>query len=111
MLKTIRRDEFKIMKGMLRAYYEHITDENPDSLISRIYGLHKVIFNRKKHKMQKKIYLCIMNNLFCTRFKIDKRYDLKGSTRGRTTYFPPEKPRDETVALKDLDFLNEKGKF
>ena len=55
MLKTIRRDEFKIMKGMLRAYYEHITDENPDSLISRIYGLHKVIFYRKKHKMQKKI--------------------------------------------------------
>ena len=51
MLKTIRRDEFKIMKGMLRAYYEHITDENPDSLISRIYGLHKVIFYRKKHKM------------------------------------------------------------
>ena len=52
-----------------------------------------------------------MNNLFCTRFKIDKRYDLKGSTQGRTTYFPPDKQRDDTVALKDLDFLNEKGKF
>ena len=52
-----------------------------------------------------------MNNLFCTRFKIDKRYDLKGSTQGRTTYFPPDKQRDETVALKDLDWLEKDMKI
>lgn len=80
MLKTIRKNEFKIMKGMLRAYYDHITDVNPDSLISRIFGLHKVIFYRKKNKLSKKIYLCIMNNIFNTPNKIDLRYDLKGST-------------------------------
>ena len=88
MLKTIRKNEFKIMKRMLREYYDHMTIDNPDSLISKIFGLHKVIFYRKKHKMQKKIYFCIMNNLFNTSNKIDRRYDLKGSTEGRITKFP-----------------------
>ena len=51
MLKTIRQDEFKLMKRMLKKYYDHLTETNPDSMISRIFGLHKVIFYRKKHKM------------------------------------------------------------
>ena len=32
-------------------------------------------------------------------------YDLKGSTQGRYTKFDENKPRDNTIALKDLDFL------
>jgi len=88
MLKTIRKDEFKLMKRMLHKYYDHLTETNPDTMISRIYGLHKVIFYRKKHKMQKKIYFCIMNNVFNTPLKIDYRYDLKGSTLGRKTVIP-----------------------
>jgi 1-phosphatidylinositol-4-phosphate 5-kinase len=111
MLKTIRKNEFKIMKGMLRAYYDHITDVNPDSLISRIFGLHKVIFYRKKNKLSKKIYLCIMNNIFNTPNKINIRYDLKGSTQGRSTKFPDGVERDETIALKDMDFLQANKKF
>ena len=112
MLKTIRRDEFKLMKSILRKYYDHLTKDNVDTLISRIYGLHKIIFKRKHTiKTDKKIYFCIMNNVFNTSNKIDKRYDLKGSTRGRRTYFPPDQPRDPTVALKDLDFLMDKTKI
>ena len=112
MLKTIRRDEFKLMKGILRQYYDHLTKENTDTLISRIFGLHKIIFKRKHTlKADKKIYFCIMNNVFNTHNKIDRRYDLKGSTRGRTTYFPPDVPRDATVAMKDLDFLADKTKI
>lgn len=80
MLKTIRKDEFKLMKRILRKYYDHLTKDNTDSMISRIYGLHKVIFYRKKHKLHKKLYFCIMNNVFNTNNKIDYRYDLKGST-------------------------------
>lgn len=111
MLKTIRRDEFKVMKGMLRRYYDHLTITNPDSLISKIYGLHKVIFYRKKNKRQKKLYICIMNNVFNTDCRIDFRYDLKGSTLGRQTLIPGHQVTDRTIALKDLDFLNEKKKF
>jgi len=107
MLKTIRKDEFKLMKSILRDYYEHLTKYNKDSLISRIFGLHKVIFYRKKNKTQKKLYFCIMNNIFCTTNKIGRRFDLKGSTQGR--YTNPKK--DLTVARKDNDLLDSKIKF
>ena len=52
-----------------------------------------------------------MNNLFCTGLKIDKRYDLKGSTLGRITVHEKDKPIDTTIALKDLNFIEEKEKF
>jgi len=52
-----------------------------------------------------------MNNVFHTHMKIDKRFDLKGSTQGRSTMEDPETACDPTIALKDLDFLKTKEKF
>ena len=43
MLKTISRDEFKKLKSILSAYFDHI-NSHPESLITRFYGLHKVFF-------------------------------------------------------------------
>lgn len=43
-----------------------------------------------------------MGNLFCSQYAIHRRFDLKGSTFGRTT----DKAEDEiepTTTLKDLD--------
>jgi len=57
--------------------------ENPDSMISKIYGIHKVIFSKGKGKRSKKIWFCVMGNVFQTRFQVDVRYDLKGSLWGR----------------------------
>jgi hypothetical protein len=51
-----------------------------------------------------------MNNVFCTPLKIDYRYDLKGSTQGRITRILG-KPIDNTIALKELDFIADKKKF
>ena len=104
MLKTIRRDEFKLMRAILKDYYDHVTENNVDSLISRIYGLHKIVFYKKKAITQKKIYFCIMNNVFNTPNKINIRYDLKGSSIGRET--PPDKINDPTIALKCNDWRN-----
>ena len=112
MLKTIPRREFKQMKDMLRNYHEYLTERNTDSMISRVFGLHKVIFYRKRGKMSQKIYFCVMNNVFQTTKKIDLRYDLKGSTYGRQTIKDKSGVMvDRTVALKDLDFLNRKEFF
>jgi len=52
-----------------------------------------------------------MNNVFNTPLKIDYRYDLKGSTLGRKTFVPDGQVRDNTIALKDLDFIGENKKF
>lgn len=63
--------------------------------------------------MSKKIYFCVMNNVFQTTKKIDLRYDLKGSTWGRQTIRDKDGgvKADRNVALKDLDFLNKKDSF
>lgn len=44
----------------------------------------------------------VMGNLFCSEYRIHRRFDLKGSSHGRTTDMP-EGEIDETTTLKDLD--------
>ncbi|KAK8579788.1 hypothetical protein V6N12_070094 [Hibiscus sabdariffa] len=43
-----------------------------------------------------------MKNLFCTHYATHRRFDLKGSSHGRTTC-KPESEVDPTTTLKDLD--------
>lgn len=44
----------------------------------------------------------VMGNLFCSEYRIHRRFDLKGSSHGRTTA-KSEGEIDETTTLKDLD--------
>lgn len=44
----------------------------------------------------------VMGNMFCSEYRIHRRFDLKGSSHGRTTD-KPEGEIDETTTLKDLD--------
>lgn len=50
----------------------------------------------------KQVRFVIMGNLFCSEYSIHRRFDLKGSSHGRTTD-KPEDQIDETTTLKDLD--------
>lgn len=109
MLKTISKTEFKFFKSILRNYYYHI-EKNDETMITRIYGLHKMIFFRKNRKTEKTIYFSIMNNVFNTSKEIHKRYDLKGSTQGRTTKYA-NNIFDPTIALKDNDIIDEQYYF
>lgn len=43
-----------------------------------------------------------MGNLFCSEYRIHRRFDLKGSSHGRSTN-KTEGKIDETTTLKDLD--------
>ena len=59
-----------------------------ESLISRIYGLHKVdlpaemIGTKKCCGTYVTIYFIVMDNVF-RGYRVGDRYDLKGSTKGR----------------------------
>jgi len=46
MLKTISRYEFKKFKEILKQYFSHI-NENPETLIARFFGLHKIQWHKK----------------------------------------------------------------
>ena len=59
--------------------------------------------------MHTKKYLVVMNNVFRD-LEVSDIFDLKGSTQGRRTLpkgMPFDDPaRDQKIALKDLDFLD-----
>ncbi|KAJ6818588.1 putative phosphatidylinositol 4-phosphate 5-kinase 6 [Iris pallida] len=98
MIKTVKKAEVKVLLRMLPAYYNHVrTFEN--TLVTKFFGLHCV---KLTGTAQKKVRFVIMGNLFCSEYHIHRRFDLKGSSHGRTT-FKPESEIDETTTLKDLD--------
>ena len=53
-----------------------------------------------------------MNNIFSKDIFVHERFDLKGSTYQREVFPQGHKPDwDVKVALKDLDFIRNKGYF
>ena len=86
-IKTIHHSEHKQLLRMLKDYHHHVKD-NPNTLISQFYGLHRVkmpLFGGGSRK----VHFVVMNNLFPPHRDIHLKYDLKGSTWGRnTTIFP-----------------------
>jgi len=112
MIKTVSPKEHKLLKGILKRYYDHITTQ-PGTLLVRFLGLHSLRVHKERkagacgcgktwNQSQRKLYFVVMGNMFNAPVEIHRRYDLKGSWVGRKT--PPENFNDRTVALKDVDF-------
>uniref|UniRef100_A0A1D1XEN8 1-phosphatidylinositol-4-phosphate 5-kinase n=1 Tax=Anthurium amnicola TaxID=1678845 RepID=A0A1D1XEN8_9ARAE len=97
-IKTIHHTEHKFLRKILKEYYEHIRN-NPDTLLSRFYGLHRVKLPRGP-----KIHFVIMNNIFPPHRDIHETYDLKGSTVGRE-YNESEAAKNPRAVLKDLNWI------
>jgi 1-phosphatidylinositol-4-phosphate 5-kinase len=98
-IKTIRHSEHKFLLSILPQYFDHVK-ENPHTLLSRFYGLHRVKLPRGR-----KIHFVIMNNLFPPHKDIHETYDLKGSTVGRE--YPEDKAeRNPRAVLKDLNWIH-----
>jgi 1-phosphatidylinositol-4-phosphate 5-kinase len=77
MLKTISHAEFMHFKEILKDYYTHLKS-NPNTLVARFYGLHKI--KQKSKGGYERIYFVVMSNVFKTTREINIRFDLKGST-------------------------------
>ncbi|GER49222.1 phosphatidylinositol-4-phosphate 5-kinase [Striga asiatica] len=96
MIKTVKKSEVKVLIKMLPSYYQHVS-RYENSLVTKFYGVHCV-----KPVGGVKTRFIVMGNLFCSEYRIHRRFDLKGSSHGRTT----DKTKgeiDETTTLKDLD--------
>ncbi|RMD42639.1 hypothetical protein DV735_g2481, partial [Chaetothyriales sp. CBS 134920] len=97
-IKTIHHAEHKTLRKILRDYHRHVL-ENPNTLISQIYGLHRV-----KIPYGRKIHFMVMNNLFPPHRDIHQTFDLKGSTIGRD-YDEAKLASNPRATLKDLNWL------
>ncbi|KAJ1557519.1 Phosphatidylinositol-4-phosphate 5-kinase [Nowakowskiella sp. JEL0078] len=103
-IKTIHHSEHRFMRQILSAYYEHCRS-HPQTLLSRIFGLHRV-----KLPGNKKIHFVVMGNVFPSNKDIHEVYDLKGSTVGRS--IPEEEARKNPRAvMKDINWLNREKKM
>ncbi|KAI1171854.1 hypothetical protein F4777DRAFT_30391 [Nemania sp. FL0916] len=100
-IKTIHHAEHKFMRKILKDYYNHVVD-NPNTLLSQFYGLHRV-----KMPYGKKIHFVVMNNLFPPHRDIHTTFDLKGSTIGRL-YREEDLENNPRATLKDLNWLRRK---
>ncbi|CAH2067758.1 unnamed protein product [Thlaspi arvense] len=96
MVKTVKKSEVKVLLRMLPSYYKHVC-QYENSLVTKFYGVHCI-----KPVGGQKTRFIVMGNLFCSEYRIQRRFDLKGSSHGRTTS-KPEAEIDETTTLKDLD--------
>ncbi|KJZ71707.1 hypothetical protein HIM_08904 [Hirsutella minnesotensis 3608] len=97
-IKTIHHSEHKFLRKILKEYYTHV-QQNPNTLLSQFYGLHRV-----KMPYGKKIHFVVMNNLFPPHRDIHTTFDLKGSTIGRD-YKEDDLARNPRATLKDLNWL------
>lgn len=103
-IKTIHHAEHKLLRRILREYYEHI-EKYPNTLISQFYGLHRV-----KIPYGRKIHFVIMNNLFPPHRDIHQTFDLKGSTIGRD-FKEEDLEHNPRATLKDLNWLRRNYHF
>ena len=98
MIKTLRVDEFDLIrKTFLNEYVSYIT-KNTSSLLCRIYGMYNIILNQGDE-----VLIIVMRNVI-GEFKnnIIAQYDLKGSSANRIANFNMEKSSSST--MKDLNF-------
>ncbi|XP_047321480.1 phosphatidylinositol 4-phosphate 5-kinase 1-like [Impatiens glandulifera] len=96
MIKTVKKSEVKVLIKMLHSYFKHVCNYE-NSLVTKFFGVHCV-----KPVGGVKTRFIVMGNLFCSEYRIHRRFDLKGSSHGRSTD-KPEEEIDETTTLKDLD--------
>lgn len=97
-IKTIHHAEHKLLRKILKDYYNHV-QENPNTLLSQFYGLHRV-----KIPYGRKIHFVVMNNLFPAHRDIHQTFDLKGSTIGRE-FKEEDLEKNPRATLKDLNWL------
>ncbi|KAL6500873.1 Phosphatidylinositol 4-phosphate 5-kinase 9 [Orobanche hederae] len=94
MIKTLRKYEVKVLLRMLPNYQHHVR-RYENTLITKFFGLHRI-----KPSSGQKFRFVVMGNMFCTELRIHRRFDLKGSSLGRSA---DKFKIDENTILKDLD--------
>lgn len=104
-IKTVTTQEEKFLQKIAYKYYNHMQN-NPDSLIARFYGLHKV----KLAPEQRYITVVVMDNIFHNKehLNMHERYDLKGSWVGRRSIKGSRERNAYKGTLKDLDLGDKK---
>ncbi len=103
-IKTLYPKDKEALLKVLPNYYRHL-QKNPETLINRILGLHRV-----KLPGGNKIHFVVMENIFPPQLDVHETFDLKGSTYGRR--LDPEKlKKNPRYTQKDLNWIEQDRKI
>lgn len=97
-VKTVQKSEHTFMMRLLPGYYMNLV-QNKKTLLPKFFGLFCY-----QNALGKNIRFVVMNNLVPSRLSYYQRFDLKGSTKGRTA--SEKERRKKSPTYKDLDFID-----
>ena len=105
MIKTLKVEEFDLIKNTFLYKYCKYLAKNPKSLLSRLYGMYNLNVNQGKDN----ILIIVMRNVNGD-FKdnIISKYDLKGSSFKRKSAFDIEKIDIKTMKDNNFDEIEHK---
>jgi len=109
MLKTVPRRERDALVGMIEDYAQYMR-RHRRSLLTRFLGLYDVTLTDETFmggKRTKTYSLVVMNNVFPKNVALEERYDLKGSTAGRTCGQEEREEKGPRAILKDNDLQSD----
>lgn len=103
-MKTVNKGEYKVILSTLQEYHKYL-QTHPNSLITRYFGLHKIVMVSTTMK-RKTFYFVMMKNIFKTKQALKFKFDLKGSSYGRETKVKDDGSDLSEVVLKDNNWRN-----
>ena len=99
LIKTLKVEEFELIKNQFLYKYCKYLAENPKSLLSRLYGMYNLTVNQGKDS----ILIIVMRNVIGDfQDNVIAKFDLKGSSFKRKSFFDIDKIDEKT--MKDNNF-------
>jgi len=96
LVKTVRKEEMRLLLRMIEQYHDYVCDHS-HTLLAKFLGIHRV-----SPWGGRNIRFIVMGNVLPSDLRLHRRYDLKGSSYGRTV--GEERRRtDPDVTLQDND--------
>lgn len=102
-VKTIESEDIERLHNILPKYYHYIVEKHAKTLLPQYLGVYRITVDNKE------TYLLVMKSVFSTKFKIHKKYDLKGSTVDRQA--SSKEKTKENPTFKDNDFTKDNAKL
>ncbi|CAH3023727.1 unnamed protein product [Porites evermanni] len=102
-VKTIESEDIERLHNILPQYHHYIVEKHAKTLLPQYLGVYRITVDNKE------TYLLVMKSVFSTKFKIHKKYDLKGSTVDRQA--SSKEKTKENPTLKDNDFTKDNAKI
>ncbi|RNA42135.1 phosphatidylinositol 5-phosphate 4-kinase type-2 alpha [Brachionus plicatilis] len=99
-VKSVTSEDVEGLHNILTDYHKHIVETKGNTLLPHLLSLFRLTVEDKE------IYLLVTRNVFSNRYKIQIKYDIKGSSVDRAASLK-EKEKDSPT-LKDNDLINDR---